>query len=109
MNTHEHYENARPLGQLVAERLREARLTALLTQREAAQRAGLSNHSLLHKYETGAVQPPYDTLARLAAVYGLTAAALLAQDNAAMPVLALLDSADSALLARLMELLRDVR
>jgi transcriptional regulator with XRE-family HTH domain len=106
VSTPEASDAPRSLALRVAERLREARLTALLTQREAAQRAGLTNHSLLHKYETGAIQPSYDTLERIATVYGLTAAALLAREDAAVSLLSLIDGADTALLARLSQLLR---
>ena len=44
-------------------RLREARLNAHLTVREAAERAGLHSHGTLVQYENSRVLPPLDRLA----------------------------------------------
>lgn len=49
--------------------LREARLAAGLTQRELARRAGTSQAAVA-RYETAAVLPDLDTLARLLLVCG---------------------------------------
>lgn len=48
----------------------EARKKVLLTQRQAASRAGLSLRTLTN-LETGAVEPDIVTLYKLSAVYGL--------------------------------------
>src|SRR4051794_4125744 len=58
-----------PLLQL-GPRLREARLNAHLTVREAAERAGLHSHGTLVQYENGHVRPPLDRLAALASPRG---------------------------------------
>ena len=89
------------LSARLARRLREARVQAGLTVREAAVQAGLSNHTLIVKYENGTVAPPIDRLHDLARTYGTTPAALLAEHDAAIPVIAAIDQADSAQLAHL--------
>ena len=89
------------LSARLARRLREARVQAGLTMREAAVQAGISNHTLIVKYENGTVAPPLDRLHDLARAYGTTPAALLAEHDAAMPVIAAIDQADSAQLAHL--------
>ena len=89
------------LSTRLARRLREARVQAGLTVREAANAAGVSNHTLIVKYESGAVAPPLDRLHDLARAYGTTPAALLAEHDAAMPVIAAIDQADAAQLGRL--------
>jgi transcriptional regulator with XRE-family HTH domain len=70
-------------AQRVARRLRAARGQALLTVREVEQATGI-RHSLIVKYENGDVTPPLNRLAQLARVYGLTLAALLAEQDDAM-------------------------
>ena len=90
-----------PLSARLARRLREARVQAGLTMREAAVQAGISNHTLIVKYENGTVAPPLDRLHDLARAYGTTPAALLAENDAAMPVIAAIDQATSTQLAHL--------
>jgi transcriptional regulator with XRE-family HTH domain len=95
MTTHE------PLSVRLARRLRVARVQAGLTVREAAAQAGVSSYSLIVKYENGTVAPPLDRLLDLARAYGTTPAALMAEHDEAMPVIAAIDLADSAQLAHL--------
>jgi transcriptional regulator with XRE-family HTH domain len=90
-----------PLSARLARRLREARVHAGLTVREAAVQASLSNHTLIVKYENGTVAPPLDRLHELARAYGTTPAALLAEHDAAVAVIAAIDQADAAQLAQL--------
>lgn len=90
-----------PLSVRLARRLREARIQAGLTVREAAVQASISHHTLIVKYENGTVAPPFDRLRNLALAYGTTPAALLAEHDAAMLVIAAIDQADSAQLAHL--------
>jgi transcriptional regulator with XRE-family HTH domain len=96
-----------PIAARVARRLRDARIAAGLTVREAAARAGLPSHSLIVKYERGAVAPPLERLRALALAYGVTPAALLAEHDAAVPVIALLERASAAQLAQLARMLAD--
>jgi transcriptional regulator with XRE-family HTH domain len=71
----------------VARRLRDARVAAGLTVREAATQAGV-DHSQIVKYENGTHRPPLDRLDMLARAYGLTLAALLAENDALVPIIA---------------------
>lgn len=58
------------------------------------------HHTLIVKYENSTLQPPLDRLDALARLYGSTAAALLASEEAAVPLFAMLDQADSVELAQ---------
>jgi transcriptional regulator with XRE-family HTH domain len=92
---------AEPIAVRVARRLRMARIAAGLTVREAATRLGTDDHSLIVRYENGAVRPPLDRLHALAQAYGLTVSALLATDDALVPLIAALERADPHLWADL--------
>jgi transcriptional regulator with XRE-family HTH domain len=76
----------------VARRLYDARVTADLTVREAATRTDV-DHSQIVKYKNGTHRPPLDRLDMLAHAYGLTLAALLAENDALVPVIAELERA----------------
>jgi transcriptional regulator with XRE-family HTH domain len=91
----------------VARRLRMARINAGLTVREAAARLGTDDHSLLVRYENGAVRPPLERLHALAQAYGLTASALLASDDTLVPLIAALERANPQVWASLAEMLTD--
>lgn len=78
--------------EVLGRRLSEARLDAGLTMRETGRRAGF-DWTMIVRYESGQSMPPPDRLAALASVYGTTPAALLAQYEAVMPVLAAIDRA----------------
>ena len=80
----------------VARRLREARVAAGMTVREAATRTGL-DHSQIVKYENGTHRPPLNRLDMLADAYGLTLAALLAENDALVPIIADLERAQRQL------------
>ncbi len=82
-----------PVDVRVARRLRTARLNARLTVREAAEQAGFDDHSPIVRYENGTTRPPLERLEALAGVYGLTLAALLAETDAAMPLIVELERA----------------
>src|SRR4051812_38368671 len=88
------------LGARVARRLRAARFQARMTVREVAAQIGVS-HTLVVKYENNTVAPSFDRLAALAHIYGLTPAALLAEQDIAMPLLTALDQASVAQIAQL--------
>jgi transcriptional regulator with XRE-family HTH domain len=91
----------------VARRLREARLKARMTVREAAACLDIS-HTLIVKYENGVVAPSFDRLDALARIYGLTSAALLADQDETIPVLAAIDQASAAQLAQLAHVLKEL-
>jgi transcriptional regulator with XRE-family HTH domain len=93
------------LARIIGARLREARLHARLTVREAAARAGLRGHATLVQYERGAVLPPLHRLAALARVYNVSLAGLLVADADLSPVVDLLDRADAAQIGALAHLL----
>ena len=84
----------------VARRLRAARIKAGMTVREVAASLDIS-HTLIVKYENGTVAPSLDRLDALARIYGLTGAALLADQDACISVLAAIDQASAAQLAHL--------
>ena len=88
----------------VARRLRDARIKASMTVREVAACLDIS-HTLIVKYENAAVAPSFDRLDALARIYGLTPAALLAEHDETVPLLAAIDQANAALLAQLMQVL----
>jgi transcriptional regulator with XRE-family HTH domain len=96
------------LARIIGARLREARLNARLTVREAAARAGLRGHATLVQYERGAVLPPLHRLAALARVYNVSLASLVVADATLIPVVDLLDRADAAQIGALARLLTDV-
>ena|SRR6266540_4657453 len=94
------------IGMRVGVRLREARLQAGLTVREVADRIGLK-HSIVVKYENGAIVPSIARLQALARLYELTAAALLAEHDEAVPLFALLDQADIGQIEHIVQVVRD--
>lgn len=95
-----------PLSTRLGRRLREARVRAGLTVREAAQAAGIPNHSLLVRYENNDSHPPLDRLEALADAYETTPAALLAEQDEAVGLIALLERADATTLQRILAALR---
>ena len=100
--------NNEPLGARVARRLRDARVRAGMTVREAAAALAIS-HTLIVKYENGVVAPSFERLQSLAALYRTSAAALLAERDEAMPLFALLDQASAEEIAQLIRLVNDTR
>lgn len=90
----------------LGDRLREARLNARLTTREAAARIGLRTHATLVQYENRKVLPPLDRLAALAQLYGISLAGLMVQNDALMPILDMLEQASASQLDALARLLR---
>jgi transcriptional regulator with XRE-family HTH domain len=92
----------------LGERLREARLNARLTVREAAERVGLRAHGTLVQYENGRVLPPLDRLAALAAAYDAPLASLVVSDDALAPVVTLLERATTSQISAIAQLLQQV-
>jgi transcriptional regulator with XRE-family HTH domain len=82
-------------------RLRFAREEAGFSLRELAQRVGLRDHTVLIKYERGATAPTSVRLLSLARALGCSAAALLADRDAAVPIIDAVDRADEERLAQL--------
>ena len=95
-----------PVVVQVGARLREARLTARLTVREAAERIGLRAHGTLVQYESGKVTPPLERLAALADVYGVPLASLFVGHDTLIPVVTLLERATPDQVALLAQLLQ---
>lgn len=91
-----------PLDTLVARRLREARIAAGMTVREAAAAAGIPDHSLLVRYENRKTRPPLDRLYALAEAYNTTLAALLAKRDEVVKLIAAIELADAQTLNRLL-------
>ena len=100
--------NNESLGARVARRLRDARVRAGMTVREAAGALAMS-HTLIVKYENGVVAPSFDRLESLAALYRASAAALVAERDEAMPLFALLDQANAEEIVQLIRLVNDTR
>ena len=96
------------LSARVARRLRDARIKAGMTVREAAACVDIS-HTLIVKYENGTVAPSFDRLDALARIYKLTPAALLVEHDETMPLLVALDQADATQLTQLLIMLESVR
>src|SRR3954469_18459735 len=92
----------------LGERLREARLNARLTVREAAVRAGLRAHGTLVQYENGRVLPPLDRLAALATAYDVPLSSLVVSPDALIPVGTLLERATGPQLDAFAQLLQQV-
>jgi transcriptional regulator with XRE-family HTH domain len=95
-----------PVVARLGERLREARLNARLTVREAAERAGLRAHGTLVQYENGRVLPPLDRLDVLAHAYGVPLASLLVSQDVLMPLVTLLEGASVSQIAAFTQLLQ---
>lgn len=89
-------------------RLREARLEARLTVREAAEQIGLHGHGTLVQYENGTVLPPLDRLAALAHIYNVPLASLVVSDTALIPVVTLLEQASAPQINAISQLLEQV-
>jgi len=89
-------------------RLREARLNARLTVREAAERAGLRAHGTLVQYENGRVLPPLDRLAALATAYDVPMSCLVVSSDALIPVVTLLERATTPQISAFAQLLQHV-
>ncbi|HEU5100085.1 MAG TPA: helix-turn-helix transcriptional regulator [Roseiflexaceae bacterium] len=87
-------------------RLRAARIKAGMTVREVAAALDIS-HTLIVKYENGTIAPSFDRLDALARIYGLTPAALMADQDAAIPLFAMLDGADVSEIEHLVRVLRE--
>ncbi len=85
----------------LGERLRAAREFAGLSLREVAQRVGLRDHTVLIKYERGETSPSSARLSSLAHALACSAAALLAERDAAVAIIDAVDRADEARLAQL--------
>jgi transcriptional regulator with XRE-family HTH domain len=100
--------NNEPLGARVARRLRDARIRAGMTVREAAAELAIS-HTLIVKYENEVVAPSFERLQWLAAIYRTSAAALLAERDEAIPLLALLDQANGEEIAQFIQLMKQTR
>jgi transcriptional regulator with XRE-family HTH domain len=92
----------------LGDRLREARLNARLTVREAAERAGLRAHGTLVQYENGRVLPPLDRLAALSIAYDVPLSSLVVSSDALMPVVALLERATAPQITAFAQLLQQV-
>lgn len=91
-----------PLEARVGRRLREARIAAGLTVREAAAAAGIPDHSLLVRYENSAARPPLERLHALATAYDTTLAALLTERDEVVSLIAAIERADAMTLSRLL-------
>jgi transcriptional regulator with XRE-family HTH domain len=99
--------NQERMATKVARRLRAARIKAGMTVREVAASLDIS-HTLIVKYENGTVAPSLDRLDALGRIYGLTGAALLADQDATISVLAAIDQASAARLAQLRHVLNQL-
>lgn len=99
---------AEPLSARVARRLRDARLQARLTVREAARQAGLESHATVVKYENGA-GVPLDRLGDLARVYAVAPPALLTARDELVPLLNWLEHATPEELAIVHAIIDEVR
>lgn len=84
----------------LGKRLRTAREAAGLSLRELAQHVGLRDHTVLIKYERGATAPTSVRLLSMARALGCSAAALLAERDAAVPIITKLDEANDERLAQ---------
>lgn len=82
-------------------RLRYARETAGLSLRELARCIGLRDHTVLIKYERGETPPSSVRLLSLAQALGVSADALLAGRDEAIPIITAADHADAERLAQL--------
>lgn len=91
-----------PLETLVARRLREARIAAGLTVREAAAAAGIPDHSVLVRYENSVARPTLERLHALATAYDTTLAALVTERDEVVKLVAAIERADTQTLDRLL-------
>lgn len=94
-------ERSTAFMQALGRRLFNTRVAAGLTVRAAARSIGV-DHSMIVRYENAQAAPPLERLIALAATYGTTPAALLAQSDAAVELIAAIDQADDTTLDRLL-------
>jgi transcriptional regulator with XRE-family HTH domain len=92
MTSHSH--TATQYAQRIGGRLRRAREVAGLTLRELAAQIGLRDHTVLLKYERGETAPTITRLHALAQALHMTPAALLADHDEAVALIAAIDTAD---------------
>lgn len=97
-----------PAVSRLGERLREARLNARLTVREAAERIGLRAHGTLVQYEHGKVLPPLERLAALAEVYNTPMASLVVSQDVLAPVVTMLERATASQIGAFAQLLERI-
>jgi transcriptional regulator with XRE-family HTH domain len=86
--------------QALGRRLFTTRVAAGLTVRAAASAIGV-DHSMIVRYENAQSIPPLERLIMLADLYGITPAALLANTDAAVSLIAAIDRADARTLTQL--------
>lgn len=99
---------APPITVMVGARLREARLNARLTVREAAEQIGLRAHGTLVQYENGTVAPPLERLSALARLYDIPLASLFVSQDTLIPLVTMLDQATPTQVQALNRLLQQV-
>jgi transcriptional regulator with XRE-family HTH domain len=87
-------DNAAQYAQRIGGRLRHAREVAGLTLRELAAQVGLRDHAVILKYERGETAPTITRLHALAQALNVTPAALLADHDEAVALIAAVDTAD---------------
>jgi transcriptional regulator with XRE-family HTH domain len=87
-------DHATPYAQRIGSRLRHARTAAGLTLRELAAQVGLRDHTVILKYERGETAPTITRLHALAHALQTTPAALLADHDDAVALIAAVDMAD---------------
>ena len=75
-----HRERALPILQEVGKTIRTYRKAQSLTQRQLAERAGMTPEAIC-RIETGVVLPDLSTLPRIAEVFGVAPAALLREPD----------------------------
>lgn len=66
---------------LLQYRLKELREAAKLTQKELGQKLGGLSDSTVNNYESGKRHPGYETLVKLADIFGVTTDYLVGKDN----------------------------
>lgn len=71
---------------MLSQRLKELRMKHQLTQVALAEKLGISN-GLYNKYEKKDIRPPYETLQKLADLYGVSVDYILGDDYAPSPTL----------------------
>jgi len=81
-------------AQRIGGRLRQAREASGLTLRELAAQVGLRDHTVILKYERGETAPTITRLHALAQALNMTPAALLADHDEAVALIAAIDMAN---------------
>ena len=73
------------MANLVGERIKQIRINKKMTQKEVAEKCGFAD-SALRKYESGLINPKFETVSKIATALGVTPAYLMGIETEESPI-----------------------